>query len=136
MWIVSPGNVTQGVLYNVTVNTVAGFISALPVLNAVIITSGATIGSPYAVATTNTRVLFNKTVSSPSFATCPIANTVTYGHSIFFKDLKGDAATNPITIRFTGGELCDGLTQLVIANPFGWVEVTPVPGGGAWYQSQ
>src|SRR5512135_461447 len=105
MWIVQPGNAAQGGLFNVAVNTIAGFASALPVLNTIIITSGATVGLPYAVATTNTRVLFNKTISSPSFATCPNANTVTYGHSIFFKDLKGDADTNPITITFTGGEL-------------------------------
>jgi len=60
-----------------------------------------------------------------------------YPYGILIKDLKGDAATNPITINFTGGELCDGLTsgQISIQNPYGWVTIAPVPGASAWYMS-
>lgn len=135
MWMVQPGNVAQGVLYNVQVNVIAAFSAAFPFLNTTVITAGATNVSPYFVTTTDTRILFNKTLASPSFAVLPGAASMAFPFGILFKDLKGDAATNPITITFTGGELCDGQTSVVINNAFGWVTINPVPGGGAWFQT-
>jgi hypothetical protein len=135
MWIVSPGNAANGVLYNVTTATLGAFFSAFPFLNTELITAGATIGSPYNVQKTDTRILFKKTIGSASYAVCPLAASMQFGQSVFFKDLKGDAHTNNITISFTSGELCDGLSDLVIKNAYGFIAITPVPGGGAWYQS-
>lgn len=135
MWLVQPGNANAGILYKVTLGVLAPFFAAFPVLNTELITAGATIGSPYNVATTDTRILFNKTLASASYATCPLASSMAYPFGILFKDLKGDAATHNITVNFTGGELCDGQSTIVIDNAYGWVTVNPTPGGGSWYQS-
>ena len=135
MWLVQPGNAAAGVLYNATLDTLAAFFAAFPALNTTIITSGATLASPYNVLTTDTRILFDKTLASASYAVCPIASSLTYGQTILFKDFKGDADTNPITLTFTGGELCDGLSQIQITTAYGWFYVTPKPGGGSWYMS-
>jgi hypothetical protein len=116
-------------------SAIAGFLySAYPSLNAEIITAGATSISPYAVLTTDTRILFNKTLGSPSYAALPSAASMLYPGGVVFKDLKGDAFTNNITITFSNGELCDGLSSVIIENDYGWVTINPVPGvGGAWY---
>ena len=133
--IVSPGNAAQGNTYQVTTAVLAAFYSAFSALNSVTLTTGATLASPYAVLTTATCVLFNKTVGSASYAQLPLAATMLYGQPVLFKDLKGDTVANPITISFTGGELCDGQATIVINTAYGHVALTPVPGGGAWYQS-
>lgn len=135
MEIVSPGNAALGNTYQVTTDVLAAFFASFPFLNTELITAGATVGSPYAVLTTDTRVLFRKILGSASYAVLPTAATMLYPVGVFFKDLKGDAETNPITISFTGGELCDGLTDVQIVTNYGWVTINPVPGGGAWYMS-
>jgi len=135
VWLVQPGNANAGVLYNATLATLAAFFSAYPALNTEVITAGATSGSPYAVETTDTRILFNKTIASASYAVVPLAASVTYKQPITFKDLKGDASTNNITITFTGGELCDGLSMVQITNAYGWITLNPIPTGGGWYMT-
>jgi hypothetical protein len=136
MEIVSPGNNDTGNTYKASLNTLAAFFAAFPFLNSELITAGATSGSPYPVQPNDTRILFKKTLGSASFAVCPLAASMVYGQTVFFKDIKGDARTNNITVTFTGGELCDGQSQMKITNNYGWFAITPVPGGGAWYQSQ
>jgi hypothetical protein len=131
MYIVSPGNETEGNSYQVTTATLAGFFQDLGVITEV--TSGATSGSPYPVLTNQERVLFIKGSGSASYALCPLSSTITT-QDILFKDLKGDAFTNNITIEFTGGELCDGLSSVIINNDYGWLKIAPFPGGGGWYQ--
>jgi hypothetical protein len=101
-------------------------------MNARVITSGATLGSPLNVLTTDTAILFNKTIGSASYAIMPLADSMS--SSFLFKDLKGDADTNPITISFSGGELCDGVSTVTIPTSYGWVRVAPVTGGASWYQ--
>ena len=133
MWIVSPGNAAAGNTYQVTIQTLGAYFGAFPVLNTEIITAGATSISPYNVETTDTRILFNKTLASASYAVLPLAATMAYPYGITFKDLKGNASTNNITISFTSGELCDGLSTVQITTDYGWVTIFPVPGGGAWY---
>jgi len=59
-----------------------------------------------------------------------------YPFGVFIKDAKGDSIADPITITFSGGEHCDGLSSLIINNPYGWVTINPIPGQSAWYQSQ
>ena len=135
MWIVQPGNVNAGVLYKTTLNVLASFFAAFPYLNTELITAGATLVSPYAVATTDTRILFNKTLASASYAVLPSSGSMAYPFPILFKDLKGDASTNNITISFTGGELCDGLSTIQITTDYGWVTINPIPGGGGWFMT-
>jgi len=134
MYIVSPGTAAAGNSYQVTTDVLAAFFTAYQFLNTEIITAGATVISPYLVQTTDTRILFNKTLSSPSYATFPLAASMQYDQPVLIKDYKGDAATNNITISFTNGELCDGLSQVIINDAYGWVTVNPYPsGGGGWY---
>ena len=135
MYVVSPGNAAQGNSYKVTTAVLAAFFSSFSGLNTEILTAGATSISPYMVETTDTRVLFNKTLGSASYAVLPLAAAVTSAQPILFKDLKGDAATNNITLTFSGGQLCDGLSSVVISNAYGWVTLNPVPGGNAWYMT-
>lgn len=131
MYIVSPGNATAGNSYQISIATLAGFFQDLGVITKV--TSGATSVSPYPVLTNQERVLFIKGTGSASYALCPLSSTITT-QDILFKDLKGDAFTHNITIEFTGGELCDGESSVIINNDDGWVRIAPVPGGGGWYQ--
>lgn len=135
MEIVSPGNAEEGNNFQVTTLALSGFFSSYPYSFRTVITAGATLASPYAILTTATAILFNKTIASASYAVAPVASTMVYPFPVLIKDLKGDADANPIRITFTSGELCDGLTELTIANPYGWLTINPVPGGGAWYQS-
>jgi len=134
-WIVSPGNAALGNTYKATVAQLAAFIAAFPTLNAETITAGATSGSPFNVETTDTRILFNKTIGSASYTLLPLAVSMVYSQPVLFKDLKGDADTNPISITFTGGEFCDGLPTVEITTSYGWVTINPVVGGGAWYMT-
>ena len=135
MEIVSPGNAAQGNTYQVTTGYLAAFFAAFPALNTDIIKAGATLASPFAVETTATRVLFNKTLASASYALLPLSESMAYSQPVLFKDLKGDAATNPITVSFSGGELCDGLSQVQIANAYGWVTINPIPGESGWFMT-
>ncbi len=132
--IVSPGNAAAGNSYQVTIATLAAFYAAFPFLNTENITAGATLVSPYSVETTDTTILFNKTIGSASYALLPSAGSMLYPFPILFKDFKGDAETNIITISFTGGQLCDGQSQVTITNDYGWVRIAPGPAGGAWFQ--
>ncbi len=132
--IVSPGNAAAGNSYQVTIATLAAFYAAFPFLNTENITAGATLVSPYSVETTDTTILFNKTIGSASYAVLPSAGSMLYPFPILFKDFKGDAETNNITISFTGGQLCDGQSQVTITNDYGWVRIAPGPGGGSWYE--
>ena len=135
MEIVSPGNAAQGNTYQTTLDYLAAFFSAFPSLNTELITAGATLATPWPVLTTDTRLLFNKTLASASYAVLPLAASMAYLQPVLFKDLKGDAGTNAITISFSGGELCEGQSTIVINNPWGWVTLNPIPGGGGWYQT-
>jgi hypothetical protein len=134
MEIVSPGNAAQGNSYQITLNVLATFFSVTSATTEVI-TAGATFSSPYLILTTDGKILFNKTVGAPSYTQAPLAASMLITSAILIKDLKGDAATNNITVVFTSGELCDGLSQVVISNNYGWVRVNPTPGGGSWFQS-
>ena len=124
--IVAPGNAADGVNYAIPISTLSLII--VPYVNT-IITTGATIGSPYQVPTDVSRALFNKTVGSATYVVFDAS--ANYGQPVLIRDLKGDADVNNITISFTGGELCDGLTTLVISNPYGGYILNPLASG--WY---
>ena len=134
MEIVSPGNAQFGNNYQVTTQVLAAFFAAFTVLNTETITAGATVGSPYAVQITDTQVLFDKIATSPSFAVLPLSASMAYPFPILFKDIRGDAAANNITLSFSGGETCDLQTTIVIDSSFGWVRIAPNPSGTGWFQ--
>ena len=134
MEIVSPGNAAQGNSYQVTLSVLATFF-AVTTGTIEVITAGATFASPYLILPTDGTLLFDKTVGAPSYAQAPLAASMLLTGAIIIKDLKGDAATNNITVVFTSGELCDGQSQVVVNNDYGWVRITPTPGGGSWFQS-
>jgi len=131
MYIVSPGTQGQGVSYKITTETLASFFAAFPVLNTEIITAGAT----YNVAPTDTRILVNKTLPSPTSIIFPTASSMQYPFPVLVKDIKGDADINPITITFSSGQLCDGLSSITLDTSYQWVTITPVPNGNSWYMT-
>lgn len=136
MEIVSPGNEANGNTYQIQLSVIAAYIvSIISSGSTVTITSGATLASPYDITTNDTAVLLNKTVSSDSYLVAPLAASMTFQAPLLVKDLKGNADSFPITISFTGGELCDGLSEVIIDSSYGWTRIVPVPGGGAWYQA-
>ena len=135
MEIVSPGTAAAGNNYQVTTAVLAAFCAAFPVLNREDITSGATLATPYNVLPTDTQLLLNKSLGSPSYVTFPLASSMAYPFGVLVKDIKGDAGTNNITISFTGGQLCDGQATIVLANPYDWTTINPSPGGGGWFMS-
>jgi hypothetical protein len=51
------------------------------------------------------------------------------------KDIGGTSDTNKINILFAGSEKCDNDPTIVIGNRYGYVGISPVFGGGAWYRS-
>ena len=132
MEIVSPGNAQFGDNFQVTTAVLGAFFVGILVIDK--ITSGATLSSPYPVPASDNVVLFDKTIGSASYATMGLSASQTGLASVLIKDMKGDAGTNNITISFTGGELCDGMTSVVLSNPYAWARIAPYPGGGGWYQ--
>lgn len=128
MYIVSPGNVASGVSYNITTDTLATFFSIFIANTPTIITSG----SSYPSVATDTRILVDKTSGSATSIVMLASNQ--YSLPVLIKDLKGDSATNPITITFSGGQLFDGLSDIVINNPYGYVWLNPLASGG-WYDA-
>lgn len=127
--IVAPGSAALGINYAISTLQIASLLPAFTYKNT-IITSGATIGSPYAVLATDTRVLFNKTIGAASYALLGMAAVQRL--PVLIKDLKGDADVNPITVNFTGGETVDGLPQVVISTPYGGYWFNPLASGN-WY---
>ena len=120
--VVSPGNAEEGVNYSIRADEMAVLIGA-PIYVNKVITSGASYNS----INTDTRILIDKTVgSATSVVLLPGAD---YGQPILVKDAKGDADVNPITITFSGGELMDGLTEVVINTPYGFYWFNPLPDG-------
>lgn len=131
-YVVSPGNAQLGNSYQVTVTTLAAYlVTILPAPSIVQVTSG----SSYNVVADAGRVLVNKTIGSATSIVLPLAASMTFQTGVLVKDLKGDAVSNNITITFTGGELCDGQSSIVLSNAYAWTTVNPKPGGGGWYQT-
>jgi hypothetical protein len=132
--VVAPGNAASGVNYNITANQLAQSLARLAGTT-VFVLAGATQANPYLVPISAGVVLFNKTVGTASWAQLPQASLMQYGQSVFFKDFKGDAATNEISVIFSNSETCDSQTTMIINAPYGWITLSPTLGGGSWYQS-
>lgn len=122
--IVSPGTAELGVNYAITLGQLVALFGGVPVF----ITSG----SVYNSLVSDQRILVNKTIGGPE--SIILAPSAGYFLPVLVKDLKGDADVNPITVTFSGGQLMDGLTQVVINNPFGFFWFNPLASGG-WYDA-
>ena len=134
MEIVQPGTAALGNSYQVTTSELASFFAASSASIEVIL-GDATAISPYLIKPADGVLLFNKIIGTPSYVLAPIASAMSTLSPILIKDLLGDAATNNITINFTGGQLCDGQPAVLVDNAYGWVRIVPAPGGAAWYQA-
>lgn len=132
MEIVSPGNAETGDNYQVTTAVLAAYFASYPfVTGRVLVTA-----TPYSIGVAILQVLVDLAVAAPVSVVAPLAVSMTYPYPVLIKDFGGDASdVNPITVTFTGGELCDGLSSLTIQNPYGWVRINPNIGGGGWYMS-
>lgn len=128
MYIVSPGSADLGISYQISLTTLASYFNAQAAGAPTFVTSG----SVYNSVSSDYRILVNKTVgSATSIILLPSAD---YNHPILVKDLKGDADVNPITVTFSNGQLIDGLSQIVIENPYGYFWFNPLDAGG-WYDA-
>lgn len=126
--LVAPGTAADGVNYSITLEVLASFIIAA-IATPTIITSGATVGDPYEALETDYRILLNKTVASASYV--DIGGGADRVSPIMVRDIKGDAATNNISVSFTG--TCDGLASpIVIDAPYGGYSFNPLSDGN-WY---
>lgn len=110
--------------YSISASALAFALGGSDYVNTIV-----TSGASYAVPTNVSRVLFNKTVGSATAVT--FASSSGYARPVLIRDLKGDADVNNITITFSGGQLCDGLASVVIANPYGGFIFNPLANG--WY---
>lgn len=132
MEIVAPGNAQQGNTYQITLQQLAGYFagSIAPVYE---VTSGATAGNPYLIPNDAGSILFNIPTAEDHYCVAGLSSETLYLNPILIKDLAGTADVNSITISFSGGELCDGLSEIQITTAYGWYRIAPKPGGGGWY---
>ncbi len=70
--------------------------------------------------------------ANPCTVTFPLASTITY--DVLIKDGAGGALTNNVSIAFSGGETCDGLSTVPINSNYGWTIIGPRYGGGGYAQ--
>lgn len=125
--IVSPGTSASGVNYAITMAQLAVLIPAIQFTPTFVLS-----GAAYNSVGTDTRILVNKTVGSATSVV--LLGSASYSQPVLVKDLKGDAGTNPITVTFTGGQTLDGLSSVVINNPYGFFWFNPLASGG-WYDA-
>ena len=129
--VVAPGNVALGVNYQITAALFGALIGGLVQAPSIIL-AGATVGTPYAPTSLETRVLLNKTVGASSFINIG-GGAARNNRPIMVRDIKGDADVHPISVAFTG--TCDGLASpIVISSPFSGYIFNPLPNGN-WYLS-
>lgn len=135
MYLVSPGTAALGNSYQVTTAVLGAYFSSFQFTSPTVITSGATLATPYNIKVSDTRILLNKTVNSASYLVAPLAASMLAPFPLLVKDFKGSAYTYPISINFTGGEFCDGQSTITIGGDYGWTTINPNVGGGGWYQT-
>ena len=123
--IVTPGNAAAGVNYAVTLAQLALVIGQGAL--ATFVTSGAVYNS----VASDVRILVDKTIGSAT--TINLLAATAYFQPILIKDIKGDAAANPITINFGG--TFDGIASpLTINTNYGWYWMNPLSSGN-WYDA-
>jgi len=129
MYIVSPGNQQSGQSFQITTLQLATYFTLIFSGNPTFVTSG----SVYDSVATDLRILVDLTVpASLSVLLLPSQN---YSFPVLVKDLKGTASiSHPITVTFSAGQTMDGLSSVVIDNPFGYFWFNPLASGG-WYDA-
>jgi len=120
--VVSPGTAQEGINYKIRADEMAVLIGVAIYQNT-FVTSGATYDS----VNTDTRIVVDKTVGSATSVV--LLESAEYGQPVLVKDGKGDADVNPITVTFSGGELMDGLNEVVINTPYGFYWFNPLEAG-------
>ena len=126
MYIVSPGNNTQGQSFKITTQTLSVFFGSFSLSNTVILTTGASYNS----LVTDARILLNLGIAAPFTVT--LLGSSSYSHPVLIKDIAGDVdGTNTLTINFTGGQLADGQSSVVLRNAYAGVWLNPLSNG--WY---
>lgn len=79
----------------------------------------------YASVATNLTILVDNTGALTT--TITLLAAADYSAPILIKDIGGFASgPNPISLVFTGGELCDGAAQVDIDAAYGWVVLVPL----------
>jgi hypothetical protein len=95
-------------------------------------TKTVTAAGTYNVVASDNVVLINKTVPAANSVQLPNAVSRS-GLPVTVKDLKGDAATNNITVLPSGSETIDGLASLRINSNYGGYQLLPVQKGPTTY---
>jgi hypothetical protein len=131
MEMVTPNNSQTGQNYQVTTAILAAFFSSYPFINPTQVAQGST----YNVKTTDTRILIKSGIAAVTSIVFPLAATMFAPYPVLVKDWIGDAFANNINITFSGGELCDGESEVQLTDNYAWVTLNPNPGGGGWYLS-
>lgn len=104
--------------------------AAFQIATLVVTVDGIVVASPYAVGFTDQRVLVNRAAGFTGATSIILPKGAQKQGPVLVKDLKGDAATNNITVTFALGESADGLTSVVIKVAFGAYWFNPLSGGG------
>lgn len=99
-------------------------VAAAAVGASIVVTSGM---SPYTPPATITDLLVDTTGGAVTI-TLPLA-AARGGLGLLIKDVAGNAAVNNITINPTAPETVDGLSTIVISNPYGFFRASPKTGG-------
>ena len=121
--IVSPGNATSGNSYQVSLATLATFFGGFS--SPTIIQTGTT----YPSVGTDTRILMDLTV--PAAFTITILSSASYTQPILIKDIAGNlSAVDTLTTNFSSGQTADGLSTIVLSNPYAGFWLNPLASGG------
>jgi hypothetical protein len=125
LYIVSPGNNTQGQSYNITTGLLAQYFSAFPSLNPTFIKTA----EAYNSQATDTRILLQ--LSPAGVVTITMLASASYAQPILIKDVAGNLSnTNTTTISFSSGQSADGLTSIVMQTPYEGIWLNPLSTGG------
>lgn len=127
--VVAPGSAALGINYRITSQQLATLLQLLVGGAPTFVINEAVYNS----VPTDTRILVDNT--APQSTSIVLDASADYSFPVLVKDLDGLASdTDPITVTFSGGELMDGLSQVVINNPYGYMWFNPLAAGG-WYDA-
>lgn len=87
-----------------------------------------TAAGTYTALITDNILLINRDVPAAGSVQLPLSAKRS-GFEIIVKDLAGNASQYPTTVLFTGGELCDGLSQVQINSDYGAYKFAPLDAG-------
>lgn len=125
MYIVSPGNSAQGNSYQIQLTTLGFYFASFSTQNPTVVVAGPTYNS----VSTDSRILIDLTVAAA--LTITMLSSSSYGRPILIKDIKGNVDNvNTTTINFSGGQLADGLSSIVMQNAYEGIVLNPSPTGG------